>query len=171
MPATNNDPLKTQVGGSHYKDMVIQPIEYITRNNIPYIEGNIIKYISRHRAKGGLENLEKARHYLDMLISTAASQEAHLNETVMPSKKDMSIFVSSRGVQMEEQVPSCSQYISTTTYPIYKKQKGTSLVVEFTDLKCGKVVREGGGEFYGRVLDNLRPHTSTTWEDTEKPNT
>ena len=57
-----------QIGGGHYKDMAIQPIEFITKNNIPFIEGNIIKYICRWRAKGGVEDLKKARHYLDMLI-------------------------------------------------------------------------------------------------------
>ncbi|MDX8383981.1 MAG: DUF3310 domain-containing protein [Ghiorsea sp.] len=152
-----SDPLKTQVGGSHYKDMVIQPIEYITRNNIPYIEGNIIKYISRHKAKGGLQDLKKAGHYLDMLISTAAPQEVDANETVINVTKSISAFASSSNPETE--------------YPIYKKEKCSSLVVEFTDLKCGKVVREGGGEFYGRVLDNWTPHTSTIWVDTEKPNT
>ena len=60
--------LDTQVGGSHYKDLKIQPVEYITANNIPYMEGNVIKYVTRWREKGGLRDLEKARHYLDMLI-------------------------------------------------------------------------------------------------------
>jgi hypothetical protein len=60
--------LSTQVGGSHYKEMNIQPIEYIMKNNIGFIEGNAIKYISRWRSKGGVEDLKKARHYLDMLI-------------------------------------------------------------------------------------------------------
>lgn len=64
-----NDPLETQVGGDHYKSMKIQPIEYIYANNIPYLEGNVIKYISRWRSKNGLADLEKARHYLDILIS------------------------------------------------------------------------------------------------------
>lgn len=58
----------TQIGGSHYKDMAIQPTEYITKNNLGYIEGNIIKYISRYKSKNGLEDLKKARHYIDMLI-------------------------------------------------------------------------------------------------------
>jgi hypothetical protein len=57
-----------QIGGNHYKDMKIQPIDYIVENNIPYREANIIKYVSRHREKNGLEDLRKARHYLDMLI-------------------------------------------------------------------------------------------------------
>jgi hypothetical protein len=60
--------LDIQVGGSHYKDMAIQPIEFIMKNNIGFMEGNAIKYISRWRSKGGVEDLKKARHYLDMLI-------------------------------------------------------------------------------------------------------
>lgn len=57
-----------QVGGSHYKNMAIQPVEYIHKNGIGYIEGCVIKYVSRWRSKGGVEDLEKARHFLDMLI-------------------------------------------------------------------------------------------------------
>ena len=57
-----------QVGGNHYKDMKIQPITFIVENNIPYIEGNIIKYICRYKQKNGKEDLLKARHYIDMLI-------------------------------------------------------------------------------------------------------
>ena len=67
-----------QIGGGHYKDMAIQPIEFITKNNIPFIEGNIIKYICRWRVKGGVEDLKKARHYLDMLIENEEWSE--LNE-------------------------------------------------------------------------------------------
>jgi len=58
----------TQVGGSHYKDCKIQPTEFIHANNIPFIEGNIIKYVIRHRNKNGIEDLKKAKHYIDLLI-------------------------------------------------------------------------------------------------------
>ena len=57
-----------QEGGGHYKAMPIQPIEFIHANGIPYIEGNVIKYICRHRAKNGIEDLKKAKHYIDLLI-------------------------------------------------------------------------------------------------------
>lgn len=60
--------LATQVGGRHYKDMKIQPVEYIHANGIGYFEGNVIKYISRWRAKNGVADLQKARHYIDLLI-------------------------------------------------------------------------------------------------------
>jgi hypothetical protein len=64
----SENPLDRQIGGRHYKDMAIQPVEYIVKNNIYFIEGCVIKYVSRWRAKGGVEDLEKARHLLDMLI-------------------------------------------------------------------------------------------------------
>ena len=61
-------PLLSQVGGSHYKDMAIQPITYILANNLGFAEGSIIKYISRYKAKNGLQDLKKARHFIDILI-------------------------------------------------------------------------------------------------------
>lgn len=63
--STAND---RQVAGDHYKSKAIQPWDYIASNNIGYLEGNVIKYVSRWRDKGGLADLEKARHYLDKLI-------------------------------------------------------------------------------------------------------
>ena len=60
--------LDIQIGGSHYKDFAIQPVEFIHRNNIPFIEGNCIKYLCRWRAKNGVADLEKVKHYIDLLI-------------------------------------------------------------------------------------------------------
>lgn len=57
-----------QVGGKHYKDMVIQPGEYIRANGIGWYEGNAIKYISRHKQKGERQDVEKAIHYLELLL-------------------------------------------------------------------------------------------------------
>ncbi len=60
-------PLATQVGGNHYKQMAIQPVEFITKNSIPYLEGNVIKYVTRHKSKAGLEDIKKAIHYLQLI--------------------------------------------------------------------------------------------------------
>ena len=60
--------LNTQVGGSHYKDMVIQPVEFIERNNLGFCVGNVIKYVCRYKSKNGIEDLQKAKHYLEILI-------------------------------------------------------------------------------------------------------
>ncbi len=62
------NPLEVQVGGGHYKDLKIQPIEYIHANSLGYCEANVVKYISRWKSKGGLQDLEKVKHYVDLLI-------------------------------------------------------------------------------------------------------
>lgn len=65
---TSKSALETQVGGNHYKDLKIQPIEFIYANNIPFCEANAIKYLCRWRNKNGKQDLLKARHYIDLLI-------------------------------------------------------------------------------------------------------
>ena len=56
-----------QVGGSHYKDMAIQPSQFINENRFPFAEGSAIKYICRHAAKGKEQDIDKAIHYLEMI--------------------------------------------------------------------------------------------------------
>jgi hypothetical protein len=58
---------ETQVGGDHYL-MPIQPVEFIQKNGLGFCEGNVIKYVCRHKKKNGLQDLLKARHYIDLLI-------------------------------------------------------------------------------------------------------
>ena len=60
-----------QVAGTHYKNKAIQPWDYIISNNIGYLEGNVIKYVSRWRDKGGIDDLKKAQHYLAKLLEVA----------------------------------------------------------------------------------------------------
>lgn len=64
----------TQVGGNHYKEFAIQPTEFILKNKLNFAEGNIIKYVTRYKKKNGLEDLYKARHYLDILIADIESE-------------------------------------------------------------------------------------------------
>ena len=59
---------KIQVGGEHYKKLKIQLIDYILENGLGYCEANIIKYVTRWRDKNGIEDLRKAKHYIDILI-------------------------------------------------------------------------------------------------------
>jgi hypothetical protein len=60
--------LNRQVGGAHYRDKGIQPIIYIHANNLGFCEGNVVKYITRWREKNGIADLEKAKHYIELLI-------------------------------------------------------------------------------------------------------
>lgn len=68
--------LETQVGGSHYKDMAIQPMEYSMANGLDACQHTVIKYVTRFRKKGGIQDLEKARHVLDMLIEFERKAQA-----------------------------------------------------------------------------------------------
>tara|TARA_R110000868_G_scaffold182605_2_gene423629 strand:- start:65 stop:292 length:228 start_codon:yes stop_codon:yes gene_type:complete len=66
--------LQQQVGGDHYKAKGIQPIEYIHANDLGYCEGNVVKYVTRWKDKGGEDDLRKAIHYLELLIQLETEQ-------------------------------------------------------------------------------------------------
>jgi hypothetical protein len=66
----NATALDKQVGGKHYSDMSIQPVVFITQNDLGFLEGNIIKYVCRHHAKNGAEDIKKAIHYCELLLQT-----------------------------------------------------------------------------------------------------
>ena len=65
---TTYDSLNKQVDGNHYSKMKIQPAEFINENNLLFAEGNAIKYICRHKSKGKAKDIEKAIHYLEMIL-------------------------------------------------------------------------------------------------------
>lgn len=69
------NPKDTQIGGSHYKKIKIQPIEYILANDLGFCEGNVVKYITRYPDKNGVEDLKKAKHYIEFLINDLESRE------------------------------------------------------------------------------------------------
>jgi hypothetical protein len=64
-----------QIGGTHYKKLTIQPWDYILLNSIGYCEGSAIKYLSRWRDKGGIQDLYKAKHFIDKLIEHEESKK------------------------------------------------------------------------------------------------
>lgn len=69
------NPFDKQVGGDHYKTMGIQPVEYIVANNLNFLEGNVVKYITRHRAKGGKADVEKVIHYCELILKTEYGED------------------------------------------------------------------------------------------------
>ena len=69
------DALTRQEGGSHYKDLAIQPVEYIHANRLGFCEGSVVKYVTRWRNKNGIQDLKKARHFLDLLIELEERKE------------------------------------------------------------------------------------------------
>ena len=69
MKTVSVNPLDVQEGGGHYKDYKIQPVEFAMVNNLDLCQANVVKYVVRFRDKGGLEDLRKARHYLELLAN------------------------------------------------------------------------------------------------------
>lgn len=75
-PAPKGDSaLDTQVGGAHYKQFAIQPVEFCQRNRLPACETSVVKYVCRHREKGGAQDIRKAIHYLELLLQIDYSEE------------------------------------------------------------------------------------------------
>ena len=77
-----SNPYDKQVGGDHYSKMKIQPAEFINKNKLPFAEGNAIKYICRHINKGGEQDLEKAKHYIDMIIERDYGDDAEKSKVM-----------------------------------------------------------------------------------------
>ena len=69
---------KKQIGGNHYRKMKIQPSKFINDNKLLFAEGNAIKYICRHKDKGGKEDLKKAKQYIDMSIERDYNDDPNL---------------------------------------------------------------------------------------------
>jgi len=65
---TPSSALNIQVGGEHYKQMKIQPVEYIHANNLSFLEGNVVKYITRHKTKNKAQDIRKVIHYAQLIL-------------------------------------------------------------------------------------------------------
>ena len=78
-----------QIGGTHYKKMKIQPSRFVIENKMAFPEGNVIKYICRHPHKGGKQDLEKAKHFIDMIIERDYSEKKDFLEEAEKEKKEL----------------------------------------------------------------------------------
>ena len=95
---------KKQIGGDHYQSMKIQPSEFINKNNLPFAEGNAIKYLCRHKQKGQKQDLEKAIHYCQMAIDRDYPKKDFLEEAEKEKKELEESYQESKG-QAEERKP------------------------------------------------------------------
>ncbi len=124
-----SNPYDTQVGGDHYSKMKIQPSEFINKNEMLFAEGNAIKYICRHGSKGRLQDLLKAKHYIDMII------ERDYSEEMKGSSVDSGVDISYEGLSInfpegsendktEDEIKVSYEvqfnYIICITYRLYK---------------------------------------------------
>ena len=85
-----SNPYDKQVGGDHYSKMKIQPAEFVNKNKMLFAEGNAIKYICRHINKGGKQDLEKAKHYIDMIIERDYGDDAERKCSFLMQECDIS---------------------------------------------------------------------------------
>ena len=84
----NMSAYKKQIGGNHYKKYKIQPSQFVTENKLLYPEGCVIKYVIRHQDKGGKQDLEKAKHMIDMIIERDYEEEKEKQETWLEGYKN-----------------------------------------------------------------------------------
>ena len=78
---------KKQIGGNHYRKYKWQPSQFVTENKLLYPEGCVIKYVVRHQDKGGKQDLEKAKHMIDMIIERDYEEEKEKQETWLEGYK------------------------------------------------------------------------------------
>ena len=100
-----SDVYKKQIGGSHYASMKIQPSEFINKNNLPFAEGNAIKYLCRHKQKGQKQDLEKAIHYCQMAIDRDYPEKKDFLEEAEKEKKELEECYKEARRQAEERKP------------------------------------------------------------------
>ena len=121
----------TQVGGDHYKDMTIQPSEFINKNKMQFAEGNAIKYICRHQKKGGKQDLEKAKQYIDMIIERDYGDDTYRSQTFEVSlPNDLSISYGDVETKWENNM----------TYE--KLQEKVSKLLDDTEEKMSNLIEE-----------------------------
>ena len=104
--SADDKPLDVQIGGDHYKSMAIQPMEYSMANKLDACQHTIIKYVTRFRDKGGIQDLEKAKHCIDLLIhferqSAALSFVDEAREFIEPTDVDIASAIDDDSERMQ----------------------------------------------------------------------
>lgn len=98
--------LNIQIGGNHYKQLKIQPVEYIFANGIGYFEGNVIKYVTRWKDKNGVADLEKAKHYIELLIEQQQKAIDPAADRLLHGSNGLENFQLQEGVPFGGHTPS-----------------------------------------------------------------
>lgn len=121
--------LDNQVGGDHYKNKVIQPIEFIMANGLNFCEGSIVKYITRWREKGGVQDLQKVIHYAQFLIeeAQAAVPEAPTfgEELIEAMQEAVQLSTFDTTEEMEDTYPAPSGDLEQTKRCVWQTFWGT----------------------------------------------
>lgn len=97
-----SNPLDKQEGGDWYKKMKIQPVEYAQANHLGYCEASVVKYVSRHKLRGGKEDLLKAIHFLELLIQLEYNQKSEYMNIMEMADKPRKCYVCNRDICASE---------------------------------------------------------------------
>lgn len=100
MEASKYTAFSEQIGGSHYKDMPFQPIRLISYLNLDFFQGNVVKYVSRYKLKGGVRDLEKAKHYCRMAMEMGNSSSRTEMTVLQVTLASKSFILSNRLSQL-----------------------------------------------------------------------
>lgn len=128
--------LDTQIGGDHYKDMPIQPMEFSMANGLDACQHTIIKYVTRFRDKGGVQDLEKAKHVIDMLIEFEQDAGAEGEEN---KSKNLGEFIhqflhEEEAAPTAETKPNCKEKISREVRKLFS---GADIEIVFITEETG----------------------------------
>ena len=141
-----SDVYNKQIGGDHYQSMIIQPSEFINKNNLPFAEGNAIKYLCRHKQKGQKQDLEKAIHYCQMAIDRDYPEKKDFLEEAEKEKKELEESYQESKRQTEERK-------STEWIKSYNKWKKM-----YKPLPDSLVIRSSGIEGQGLLQKKIFLH-------------
>jgi hypothetical protein len=126
-----------QIGGAHYKDMAVQPSEFINKNKLLFAEGNAIKYICRHAHKGEVQDLEKAKHYIDMIIERDYGPQENWVEGYNKWKKLNNKVVVNNKIKLKD---LNKLYKATSQYKVADVKEGSPACV--AGIKVGDIVED-----------------------------
>lgn len=131
----------TQVGGGHYKELAIQPMQYSMANKLDACQHTIIKYVTRFRDKGGLADLQKARHVIDMLIEleqVKTKEEAEPGDRKYPTSL-VDAMAAAVAAAKAQSVPKTDDPLRDKLVAILRDRFGGDIVVEFVGEESGEV--------------------------------
>ena len=124
---------KTQIGGTHYKGFAIDPARFCIENGLGFAEGSAVKYVCRWKLKGGLEDLRKAKHYIEMLLESNEPE---------PIKEDVKKLPKVIPEQTEEKYPSYKdhgKYFQPSKAWYVRGTRGGAFLWECSDDKHGGI--------------------------------
>ena len=152
--------LNKQVGGDHYRKYAIQPAEFSARNNLSFLAGNVVKYVTRYRDKGGAEDIYKAIHYLELILEFEYP-------ALLANNSECKTAVKAPGAAIEPSPATLSPHLAAEAEDttLYATPSGPELILKLESTDPDQI-----GELYGSVREHQkRGHASGSGQETRRP--